>query len=185
MNIFMLESNVSDFPSFIESYPPGQRSIIGRAMAQRWKPFDDSYQPVVLQLRASDDGKRNFQFDVSGALAPFFVFSEKTVSVLGDTLTENGQFLSVVTASKRKKFVGYYPTNSIKDSLDLNLSRYRTGENGLIVEVPVLIEHNISDRDIFVIEEDISRVFVTERFKDKVEECGLLAFDFSTEVKVV
>lgn len=38
---------------------------------------------------------------------------------------------------------------------------------------------------MFVINEDISRVFVTEQFKEKVEGCGLVAFDFSTEVKVV
>ena len=65
------------FSSFIEKYPAGQESIIGRSMAQEWKPFDDSFRAVELVPRASDDGKKNYQFDISGALGPFFVFSEQ------------------------------------------------------------------------------------------------------------
>jgi hypothetical protein len=68
MRIFRLKSDVGAFSSFIEKYPAGQESIIGRTMAQEWKPFDDSFRAVELVQRASDDGKKNYQFDISGAL---------------------------------------------------------------------------------------------------------------------
>lgn len=55
-------------------------------------------------------------------------------------------------------------------------------QRGFIIEKPVLKAKNITDEYIFSIEEDISRVFVTEKFKQRVEESGLLGFDFSVEI---
>ena len=34
-------------------------------------------------------------------------------------------------------------------------------------------------------EESISDIFVTEKFKERVEKAGLLGFDFSEEVKII
>ena len=185
MRIFRLKSDVGAFSSFIEKYPAGQESIIGRSMAQEWKPFDDSFRAVELVLRASDDGKKNYQFDISGALGPFFVFSEQAVEVLSEKfLGKYGQFLPVMTPSKKKKFLGYYPNNPVADCLDLERSQYRTYEYGLVIEKAVLVRSQLPDRDVFVINEDMKRVFVTERFKEEVESSGLKGFDFSNEIDV-
>nr|NBL93634.1 hypothetical protein [Proteus sp. G2675] len=86
--------------------------------------------------------------------------------------------------SKRKKFVGYYPTNSLSGCFDRTNSIYREYPNGLMIEKPVLIKNNITDEYLFTIDEDISRIFVTDKFKQRVEDAGLMAFDFSVEIEL-
>lgn len=185
MRIFRLKSDVGAFSSLIEKCPAGQESIIGRAMAQEWKPFDESFRAVELVQRASDDGKKNYQFDISGALGPFFVFSEQAVEGLSEEfLGKHGQFLPVITPSKKKKFLGYYPNDPVERCLDMERSQYRAYENGLVIEKAVLVGNQLPDRDVFVIKEDMKRVFVTERFKEKIEHSGLKGFDFSNEIDV-
>lgn len=115
-------------------------------------------------------------------LSPFFVFSETALIALEDILLPRGQILPVTTESKKKSFFGYYPTNPLHGCFDKEKSEYREAEHGLIIERPILIAKNISDEYLFSIEEDISRVFVTDKFKQRVEEADLLAFDFSREI---
>lgn len=126
--------------------------------------------------------EKNYQFDISGSLGPFFVFSEAAIECLSDILKPRGQILPVLTESKKKSYWGYYPTNSLGNCFDRNNSKYRTAERGLIIERPALVSLNIIDDYLFCIDEDISRVFVTDKFKNQVEEAGLLGFDFSVEV---
>lgn len=151
-------------------------------MIQNWQPFEENYHPIVLELRRNDSGKKNYQFDLSSALSPFFVISEDALNKIGDILECRGQVLNVITESKKKKFLGYYPTNPLSGCFNMDLSNYRVAERGLIVEKPVLISEKITDEYLFSIEEDISRVFVTDKFKSRVEEAGLLGFDFSIEI---
>jgi len=180
--IYLSQSDVTHYCSFIQNYPKGERSIIGRSMMQDWKPFEENYHPISLELRSNDSGKKNYQFDFSGALNPFFIISEAALDKLDDVLTSRGQVLPVITESKRKKFFGYYPTNSLSGCFNRDKSVYRVAERGLIIEKSVLIAKNITDEYLFSIEEDISRVFVTDKFKQRVEEAGLLGFDFSVEI---
>ncbi|STQ68687.1 Uncharacterised protein [Hafnia alvei] len=57
LNIYFLRSDVVNYCSFIQSYPAGERSIIGRSMMRAWLPYD-SYYPVTLDLRRNDIGKK-------------------------------------------------------------------------------------------------------------------------------
>lgn len=93
-----------------------------------------------------------------------------------------GQILPIISRSKKKKFFGYYPTNSLSNCFNHELSDYIEYPNGLMIYKPVLISENISDEYLFSIEEGINWVFVTDKFKQRVEEAGLLAFDFSWEI---
>lgn len=151
-------------------------------MDQDWREFGGNYTPITLKQSRSDTGKKNFQFDISSMVTPFFVFSETALIALEDILLPRGQVLPVITESKKKKFFGYYPTNPLSGCFDKEKSKYREAERGLIVERPVLIAKNISDEYLFSIEESIRWVFVTDKFKQRVEEAGLLAFDFSWEI---
>ncbi|SHF25297.1 hypothetical protein SAMN02745781_01811 [Vibrio gazogenes DSM 21264] len=147
-----------------------------------WHPFRDEYSEIKLELRKNDAGKKNYQFDFSGALNPFFVMSDVALDQLSDILKPRGEILPVITESKKKKFFGYYPTNPLKGCFDKEKSVYREYPNGLMIEKPVLTAENITDEYLFSIEEDISRVFVTDKFKQRVEEAGLIGFDFSVEI---
>ncbi|WP_394393060.1 hypothetical protein [Shewanella woodyi] len=117
-------------------------------------------------------------------MSPFYVFSEKAADILTHILKPRGQFLEVKTESKRKSFVGYYPTNPLRNCLDMERSVYEKYGKGLVVRRAVLIEKNITDEYLFSIEEDISTVFVTEKFKNLIEERGLIGFDFSREIEL-
>ena len=181
-NIYRLKSDVTNFCSFIEVYPKEKESMIGRAMGQRWRKFGDNYTPITLEQCRSDTGKKNFQFDFSSMLSPFFVLSETALNALEDILLPRGQVLPVITESKKKKFFGYYPINSLSNCFNYELSDYTEYPNGLMIYKPVLISKNISDEYLFSIEEGINWVFVTDKFKQRVEEAGLLAFDFSWEI---
>lgn len=180
--IYRLRSDVANYSSFIQDYETGvDESIMSVAVHQRWKPFID-WNPIRLSLRESDSGKRNYAFDISGSLFPFYVFSEEAVKALNDILVENGQILSVDCESKKKRFFGYYSTRTFSNCLDMEKSLYRKYEKGMVVRKPVLIGENLPDREIFTIEED-TRVFVNSSFKDAVERAGLAGFDFSEVVE--
>lgn len=60
IKIYKLKSDVTNFCSFIEVYPTGQESMIGRAMDQDWREFGDDYTPVTLKQCRSDTGKKIF-----------------------------------------------------------------------------------------------------------------------------
>ena len=176
--IYRLASSYGDICSFIENCPDDQESIM--SIARRyWQPFEN-YKPVTLELWRSDTGKKNYRFDFSDMLNPFWVFSEKAQKALEPILTSRGQFLEIITDSKRKKFIGYYPTNVYpKGILDLEHSQYDVYPQGLLIKKAVLLKDKIPDEYIFTIEEDISRIFVTEKFKQLVEEHELIGFEFS------
>ena len=106
--VYFFQSDVTNYCSFIQDYPDGERSIISRSMMQDWDSFDDNYHPIILELRRNDFGKKNYQFDLSSALNPFFIISEIALDKLGDIFTSRGQVLPVITESKKKKFFGYY-----------------------------------------------------------------------------
>lgn len=149
--IYLLRSTSRNTCSFIQDYPEGEESIIGVSMRQWWQPFDNYVTPVVLELRRNDSGKRNYQFDFSSSLNPFFVISEDVLSKLDDIIKPRGQILPVITESKRKNFFGYYPTNPLSSCFDKGKSTYREYPNGLMIEKPVLIASNITDEYLFSI----------------------------------
>ncbi len=182
-NIYLLQSDTTNYCSFIQNYPNDEESIIGRAASQNWKPFLNFHDLINLELRRSDTGKSNYKFDFSSSLSPFFVVSDSTLNMLGDILFPRGQLIPISTQSKSKDFYGYYPTNAISSCLNRELSIYETYQGKLLIETPVLKKNNISDEYLFSIDEDISRVFVTEKFKRRVESSGLLGFDFSIKVE--
>lgn len=180
MKIYKLRGNPDDHGSFIEDVDGldsiSDDCIMGRAMDQRWKPFSN-YQAPSFILRPNYDGKKNYKFDFSSSALPFCVFSEKAINAFGDIL-KSGQILEVITPSKRKKFWGFYPTNSYSGVLDLNKSKYEKYPNGYMVYKPVLYKDKLPADDLFCIDESISEIFVTERFKKIVEENQLIGFIF-------
>ncbi len=48
--IYYLKSDLENYSSFIQNYPDGEESIIGRAMDQRWSKFTDDYTAISLEL---------------------------------------------------------------------------------------------------------------------------------------
>lgn len=176
MKIYKLRGNPSYNSSFIEDLDYTDESIITKAMKQKWKPFL-KYQPISLILRSNENGNKNYKFDFSSSLLPFCVFSEKAINAFGDIL-KSGQILDIITPSKKKIFLGFYPIKSYSGVLDLNKSEYDRYPNGFRIYNFVLHKAKLPIDDLFCIDESISEIFVTERFKKIVEDNQLNGFVF-------
>ena len=184
MKIYKLEFDYN-FSSFIEDSSEGNESDLSEVIGWRWKRFEGDFKPVKLELRrSSETGKKNYQLDFSASLRPFFIFSENALDKLKDILIPRGQILPVITESKRKFFLGYYPTNPLTGCLDMDKSKYTVWPRGILVSKYVLRFENICDDYFFTIEECLSSVFVTSKFRELVEKNNLLGFDFSNEVEL-
>ncbi|WP_323116181.1 hypothetical protein [Klebsiella variicola] len=48
----------------------------------------------------------------------------------------------------------------------------------------IRFQNVLTEKNLFTIDEDISRTFVTDKFKQRVEDAGLTAFDFSVEIEL-
>lgn len=184
MSFYTLKSDTVNYGVFIEEIPENKESIMQLSVQNRWRAFGLEYSPIVVSLGASDTGKKEFNFDICGFLSPFFIFSEKAIDELSDILLPRGEVLDIMTDSQEKKFFGYYPTNPLKNCFDREKSVYREYPNGLMIRKHSLIKDNIEDEYLFTIEEDISSVFVTDKFVERVKNSGLVGFDFSREIEV-
>lgn len=187
--IYLLESDTQNHSFFIESesYKEGNS---GNSIKWLWHN-PEKYKPTHFKLRPSENNNKNYKFDISTPTSPFIIISEKAFSVLYDILEPRGLLFDIITESKRKKFLGYYPTNVVSyGSLDLDLSDYRDYSRdsfypaGKIVRTAVLKESNIDKDYIFMIAESPMKIFVDDKFKKRVEEAGLNGFDFSYNVQL-
>lgn len=184
VKLYKIQENTKDYSYFLQTnWSDLSDSIKMKSLhEQKWKPFDlDKYVIPEFDLNSSDTGKRNFQHDISTYTSPFYIFSENAVEALKDILEPRGQFLPIKTPSKRKKFIGYYPTNVLTDSIDIEKSEmkdYDYKNMGIKKKNLHFKEGTILDEYLFSVSEDRLYVFVTEKFRKRVEEAGLKGFDF-------
>ena len=183
--VHKLQTYFNDYSCFLEkNYNHYSNSIKHKALyEQNWKPFDlNNFKVPEFELLPSDNNKRNYQFDISSPSSPFYIFSEKAVEALKDILEPRGQFLPIITPSKRKKYLGYYPTNPLKNMIDLEKSNINKEElenfgireiNNIHIKSGAII-----DEYIICFSEARGCVLITEKFKKRVEEAGLEGFDF-------
>lgn len=185
LKVYKIQNVMIDYSFFIENNNKGYMDLIQyKAMHnQSWEKFDlTKYEIPCFELCSSDTGKKNYKFDVSSASAPFYIFSEKAVESLKDILEPRGQFLPIITPSKRKRYLGYYPTNPLKNMIDLeksNISEEELENFGIREIKNIHIKSGaIIDEYIICFSESRGCVLITEKFKKRVEEAGLEGFDF-------
>ncbi|HAK9392148.1 hypothetical protein EA184_14925 [Escherichia coli] len=188
LTLFKLHSNSKDYSSFIQTnWNRFYETIQYKAMhEQKWKPFNiDDFVIPEFELDSSDTGKKNFQHDISATSKPFIVLSENAVEALKDILESRGQFLPIITPSKRKKFIGYYPTNAIYELVDLEKSGNNDLDRPFTTKNLIFRKEVMFDEYLFCIGESRSCVLITEKFKERVEQAGLKGFDFNLSKTIV
>ncbi|ENF6550355.1 hypothetical protein ABRF56_002942 [Salmonella enterica] len=184
VKLYRIEANTKDYSGFLEiNYGNVKKCIQVKAMhEQNWKPFNlNTYVVPEFELISSDTGKKNFQHDISTDVSPFYIFSENAVETLKDILEPRGQFLPIKTPSKRKKFIGYYPTNPLINSIDIEKSGmkdYDYKAMGIKRDDLHFKKGTVLDDYLFSLSEDRRYVFITEKFRQRVEKAGLKGFDF-------
>lgn len=183
--LYKLQTYFNDYSCFLEkNYEHYSNSIKHKALyEQKWKPFDlNKFKVPEFELLPSDNKKRNYQFDISSPSSPFYIFSEKAVEALKDILEPRGQFLPIITPSKRKKYIGYYPTNPVINMIDVKKSGMEKEdlETFGVRNINDLYLKQEAELDDYIIcfSEDRAKVFVTEKFRNEVEQSGLKGFDF-------
>lgn len=183
--LYKLQTYFNDYSCFLEkNYEHYSNSIKHKALyEQNWKPFDlNKFKVPEFELLPSDNKKRNYQFDISSPSSPFYIFSEKAVEALKDILEPRGQFLPIITPSKRKKYIGYYPTNPVINMIDVKKSGMEKEdlETFGVRNINDLYLKQEAELDDYIIcfSEDRAKVFVTEKFRNEVEQAGLKGFDF-------
>ena len=183
IKLYRILENTKNYSSFLQlSDSLGESIKIKSMQEQNWKPFDmKKFQIPEFELNSSDTGKRNFQHDISTHESPFYIFSENAIEALKDILEPRGQFLPIKTPSKRKKFIGYYPTNPLINAIDIEKSGMKDHNYkvlGIKKESLHFKKGTVLDEYLFSLSEDRRYVFVTEKFRQRVEEAGLKGFDF-------
>lgn len=188
LQLFELDSDYRNYSSFLQTnYDELFESIHYKVLhEQKWEIFDmEKYVIPEFKLNSSDTGKKNFQHDISATTSPFFILSQNAVEALKDILEPRGQFIPVITPSKRKKFVGYYPTNAIYGLVDLEKSGNHDLSRSFSTRNLIFRKEVKFDEYLFCIGESRSCVLITEKFKQRVEEAGLKGFDFNISKTIV
>ncbi|EEM7496063.1 hypothetical protein C8737_20270 [Salmonella enterica subsp. enterica serovar Bareilly] len=184
IKLYTIQGNTKDYSYFLQTnWNDLSESIKMKSLhEQKWKPFDlNKYVIPEFDLNSSDTGKRNFQHDISTHTSPFYIFSENAVESLKDILEPRGQFLPINTPSKRKKFIGYYPTKPLINTIDIEKSGmkdYDYKSMGIKADNLCFKKGTILDDYLFSLSEDRRYVFFTEKFRQRVEEAELKGFDF-------
>lgn len=184
LKVYKLQNVMKNYSFFIEiNYANWKDSIHTKSIEQKWRPFDlKNFKIPEFELHPSDTGKRNYRFDLSTSTGGFIIFSEKAIESLKDILEPRGQFLPVITPSKRKKYIGYYPTNPVINMIDVKKSGMEKEDLETfgvrnINDLYLKQEAELDDYIICFSEERLC-VLVTEKFRKRVEEAGLEGFDF-------
>lgn len=185
LKVYKLQNVMKDYSFFIEiNYTNWKDSIHTKSIEQKWMPFDlKNFKIPEFELHPSDTGKRNYRFDLSTSTGGFIIFSEKAIEYLKDILEPRGQFLPIITPSKRKKYVGYYLTKPLIDGIDLEKSEQMSElsiENFGVTDISKLHIKKGVILDDYIICPELGKscVLVTEKFRQRVEEAGLEGFDF-------
>ena len=187
-SVYDLTANMTDprFRGFIIA--PGARSVLGherayedlkviggssldwqtQPLARHWKPM-----PVTGPVNEFND------YPCLELTKP--VFSRRAVDALGSMLTANGDLLPLKTD------VGEYYLYVVQTKLDaLNivrsrLTRCRKDQNATALGIDYFDfdKSKLAGASIFRIPEQPNYTFVTDRFKDRVEQAGLNGFEFA------
>lgn len=195
IKLYALRGLSRDYSSFCQTnYESLDESILRKVIEEQcWKGFDlNNFNIPEFSLCSSDSGKKNYQFDISSSSCPFFIFSEDAIEKLVHILKPRGQFLPIITSSKRKKYMGYYPTKPLVNMIDIEKSGMEKEdlETFGVRNINDLYLKQEAELDDYIIcfSEDRAKVFVTEKFRNEVEQAGLKGFDFiytKVEIKIL
>lgn len=150
----------------------------------------ENWDENVMFEYSNDDG--HIFTDYLASNNRWLVVSEKFRSLIGRIESDPIQYLDIkIRNSETNKINDTYKVANvitILDALDLENSKYDLfeldDEKVLSIEKYALRKNMIGNNNIFKLKDDTIPIFVSEKFKNIVEENSLIGFHF-LEVKVV
>lgn len=184
MTIYRLKSDLVNYSFFIETGKKYDDKF--HIQHWNWKTLDIKNQ-YEYKICASDTGKKTYQFDISAHSSNYIILSERAVVILKPILEPYGDFFEIITPSKRKKFIGYYPYKNVYPHDIINIEKSDVGyyDNGTYqIYHPVLYSGKHENDPLFVVDDLSLFIFANEKFKQLVEQHDLKGFDFSEIIPV-
>ena len=169
---FLFKDNLDEALHWDDTYAPILRAHFG-------KPFGNQYVPFQI-IPNPDDKRRRKKIDCD-RLENIFLLSKHAVNTIGDLLAPHGQFLEI--NCPLTGYIAFHTTTVIKDGVIWEKTKYEDGIgiNGpyrVIRGEPVLKAEKVSNRNIFMLAENIASFYISQAVKDRIEEAGLKGFLF-------
>lgn len=166
MKVYMLncENTAAILPEKIEDYR--KVDFKGKKLGHTWKP---------IKMKKVEENEMKDALDLSFQVP---VVSQKAADIMKDNLENDVEFLELNVENNK-----YYAMNIVNviDALDEENSVFDTLPGGIrfFFEKYAFLKNKIKDEKIFKIkEEKRSKVFVTEEFKNNIENANLEGFEF-------
>lgn len=148
-------------------------SVAIRATALCGRGFGQDYDPVKLAWGTS---RRKKTSDVHTMLSPFLVFSERAFDALAPLLHDSGEILQV--EAPIKGMLGFHVTRVIEGAVDMEASKFKIYPQATVFNKISILRGRVEGVDIFRLKESPAIVFVSENFREWVEQKKLKGFDF-------
>ncbi|ARL38824.1 imm11 family protein [Burkholderia pseudomallei] len=149
------------------------KSVAIRATALCGRGFGQDYDPVKLTWGTS---RRKKTSDVHTMLSPFLVFSQRALDVLAPVLRGSGEILQVEAPTK--DMFGFHVTRVVENAVDMDASKFKVYPQATVFNKIFLLKSRVEGVDIFRLKESPATVFVSERFRELVEQNKLKGFEF-------
>jgi hypothetical protein len=156
------ENEQQQFDKLYESY-------WGQPLGDRWKTF---------HLRPSDYYSHFPMGDFPHFFADVLLFSTRAKVILQDMMAPSGEFLEMKYGNE--SVYAFNVTNFI-NVLDENKSevkRFKSSGRIMSIEKYEFIPHLLENQVIFKIPQAKGRIFVTDKFVQRVNEHGLVGLEF-------
>lgn len=183
--IYELQEDLENYSVFYEDLKNQENTFFDKYYG--WQYIDlKTYKPIKFKLYRNYKGIKNVKKDIS-ITSGLMILSEKALEVLKPILEGKGQFVTIEMESKRKKFFGFYPNNSGYGLNILNMGKtdWRQAERGKIFYRYVFNENYPKEEYLFTLNEALSIIFVTDKFRELIEKHDLKGLDFSRETLIV
>ncbi|RQQ79206.1 hypothetical protein DF134_34880 [Burkholderia stagnalis] len=154
-------------------------SVAIRATALCGQGFGPNFEPVKLSWGTP---RRKKTSDIQTMLSPFLVFSVKAFDALAFLLEGSGEVLPVDAPVQGMR--GFHVTRVLENAVDMEESKYKVYPQATVFNKIVLVEERVRNVAIFRLKESPATVFVSEQFKDAVQDNKLKGFDFGEAISL-
>lgn len=183
MNIYKLKSDFERYQGLRKLKEEDRKKLLDYRLDHRWfrgAAIGDQWWPIAMGLNEGDEDLPSGDFP----WCSFPAFSKRAVEALRNLLEPNGEILPLIC-----EFGDYYAfnTTSVVDALDEERSELkRFKSSGRISEILryEFYPEKLQGLSIFKLRQFPAGDYVTDTFVQRVQEAGLVGFDFSTARQV-
>jgi hypothetical protein len=183
MNIYKLKADFERYQGFSHLKNEDCKRLVDYELDHRWfrgAAIGDQWWPIAMGLNEGDEDLPPGDFP----WCSFPAFSKRAVEALQDLLDPNGEILPLIC-----EFGDYYAFNTtqVVDALNEEYSELkRFKSSGRISEILryEFYPEKLQGLSIFKLRQSPSKDYVTDTFVQRVQEAGLVGFDFSKAQRV-